>query len=185
MRHSFLTTPKGITVTATQIPADASSGQLQWDAAITLGDAVILQLGTSRTVDLKIVRNGFQGALEPQVTNAPGKLAVKLTPVPADGDTGKLEIVAAADAADAKQDMRVEVKLFGRVVQVPVPLPIAKRPYHVDAYRVLTLAPGNKKRIELPVQRSGYDGQFQVARRICRRAFRSRWSRYFREEAKN
>jgi hypothetical protein len=125
--------------------------------------AVLLQPGTSRQVEIRIARNGFAGPLALTAENVPPQLAVKVPAVAAQADTTTLELNAAADAPDARQDLRLAATLYGRQLELAVPVQIARRPYHVNAYRVVTIQPGETQRIQLPVERSGYDGQFQVA----------------------
>lgn len=123
---------------------------------------VLLQPGASRTVDVEIRRDGYEGPVNLRVEQAPAKVTCQLSSMTAEQSTAQLELTAAADAPEGTHDARVAATLFGRDLAVAVPVKIAHRPFAIDAFRVLTLAPGETQRIELPVERSGYQGELQV-----------------------
>jgi len=123
---------------------------------------VILQPGSSRAVDVGIQRNGFQGPMEVRAEGTPAKISCKVAGVAADMNSTKLEITAAADAPDGNHKIRVATTLYGRNISVEVPVKIESRPFQVDAFKVITLAPGQVTRVEVPIKRGSYKGQLQL-----------------------
>ncbi len=125
--------------------------------------AVLLQPGNRATVELAIQRGGFQGPLDLAVENLPKGLSARVARVEANQNAAKLELAAAPDAPDAKQPLRVVGTVLGRTVAVEVPVEINRTPFRVQAFRVVTIRPGEKLKIELPIERRGYQGPLEVA----------------------
>ena len=123
---------------------------------------VLLQPGSSRSADVGIQRNGFQGALEVRVEEAPAKTSCKGAAVAADKNSTKLEVTAASDAPDGSHKICVATTLYGRNISGEVPVKIENRPFQVDAFKVITLAPGQVTKVEVPIKRGSYKGQLQL-----------------------
>ena len=123
---------------------------------------VLVQPGTSKVVDVRIERNGYEGAVELRVEGAPAKVACKLAGLAADANSTKLEVAVAGDAPNGSHKVRVATTLYGRNINVEVPLKIESRPFSVDAFQVVTVAPGQTKRVEVPVTRGSYKGELQI-----------------------
>lgn len=123
---------------------------------------VVLQPGTSAKVRLTVDRKGFQGPLNLVAEGVPAKVTCKAAAL-ADKATGTdLEIAVAAGAPDGQHKIRAAATLFGRQVAAEVPLKIESRPYRVDSFRVVTIAPGATQRVELPIQRRSYKGPIDL-----------------------
>ena len=124
---------------------------------------VLLQPGSRATVELAVQRGGFQGPLELSVQNLPKGVSAKAARLEANQNATKLEISAAPDAPDAKQPVQVIGTVLGRTVSVEVPVEVNRTPFRVQAFRVVTLRPGEKQKIELPIERRGYAGALEIA----------------------
>ena len=119
---------------------------------------VLLQPGTSRTVDVSLQRDGYKGPIELRVDAAPAKIACKVANVTADESATTLEIKAAGDAPDGSHKIRVATD--------PV------RPEHqrggAGESREQTVPgrclqggdrrAGPDQRVEVPIERSSYQG---------------------------
>jgi len=125
-------------------------------------DEIILQPGATKVVDLAITRDEFQGPLELRVEELPEQLTAKVANVAADASAAKLDITAAAGAPEGAKEFRVAGTLYGRTVDVTVPVRIDNRPYQVKSFLVVTLKPGETKRVEIPVERRSYKGPLDL-----------------------
>ena len=123
---------------------------------------LILQPGRTKAVDLAVERNGYQGPLELSVEELPEKLSAKVENVAAEQSATKVAITAAADAPEGAKEIRVAARLYGRTVEVKIPIKIDKRPYQVKSFMVVTLKPGETKRVEVPVERRSYKGPLSL-----------------------
>jgi hypothetical protein len=119
---------------------------------------IILQPGAKKAVELSIERNDFEGPLELRVEELPEKLGATVQPVAADESATTVEIAAAADAPDGAQTIRVATTLYGRTIDVKIPVQVDRRPYQVKSFMVVTLTPGETKPVEIPVERRSYKG---------------------------
>lgn len=123
---------------------------------------LILQPGKTKTVDLAVERNGYEGPLELSVSELPEKVSAKVENVAADASATKVTITAAADAPEGSKTIGVATKLYGRAVEGKVPINVDKRPYQVQSFMVVTLKPGESKRVEVPVERRSYKGPLSL-----------------------
>lgn len=123
---------------------------------------VLLQPGQRKILDLEIQREGFVGPLVLSAGETPDAIACRWIDIAEDQDRTKLEITAASNAKDGTYSFSLVSTLYGREISVQIPVKVENRPFHVDAFRVVTLAPGETQRIEVPVQRQSYSGQFQL-----------------------
>ncbi len=123
---------------------------------------VIVAPGSKKVVDVPLERNGYEGPLELRVEDVPEKLGAKVLPVAADQSATKVQVTAAGDAPDKAQTIRIATTLYGRTVDVEIPVQVDRRPYEVKSFMVLTLTPGETKRAEFPVERRSYKGPLSL-----------------------
>lgn len=123
---------------------------------------ILLQPGVTKSVEIKLDRQRYQGPVELQVQNTPAKVTCTVTKVEAGQDTAMLQVAVAGDAPNAVQPIRLAATLFGRSLGVDVPVKIENRPFHVASFRVVTLVPGDTQFIDLPVTRGSYKGALQL-----------------------
>jgi hypothetical protein len=124
---------------------------------------VVLQPGTSARVRLTMDRKGFTGPLNLAPEGVPAKVTCKVAPVADNADGTDLEIAVAAGAPDGDHKILAAATLFGRQVAAEVPLKIESRPYRVESFRVITIAPGESQRVEIPIERRSYKGAIDLA----------------------
>ena len=125
-------------------------------------DEMVFQPGATRTMDLAVERNGYQGPLELRVEDLPEKFAAKVENVAAEKSAAKLEITAAADAPDGPQTFRVAATPYGRAVDVKISVKVDRLPYLVKSFMVVTLKPAGATRVEIPVERRSYQGPLSL-----------------------
>jgi hypothetical protein len=123
---------------------------------------LLLQPGQSRTFDLEIQRQGFEGSVPLRVEGTPDAVTCTLVDIAKDRDSAKVNLAAGPAVKDGTYPLRVATTLYGREVSVQIPLKIETRPFAIDTFRVVTLAPGQTKQIELPVERRSYRGAVQL-----------------------
>jgi hypothetical protein len=124
---------------------------------------VLLQPGGSAVVEIAVNRNGFQGALDLRVENVPAKVTATIGKLDPSQSTAKLTIAAAADAPDVAQPLRVAATVCTRPVSMELPVQIDRAPFRVQSFIVVNLKPGEKKRVEVPVERRSYQGPLTLA----------------------
>ncbi len=124
--------------------------------------AVLLQPGTSQTVDVKLNRNGFEGPVKLRVEGGTEKVTCKLADATLEKDATKLKIAIAGDVKDTDLKIRIATTLFGRNISTELPLKVETRPFRVKSFKVVTLQPGEKQRVELPIERGSYKGTLQL-----------------------
>ena len=124
---------------------------------------VLLQPGGNEVVEITVNRNGFPGALDLRVENLPAKVTATIGKLEPDQSTVKLQIAAAADAPDVAQPLRVAATVCARPISVEVPVQIDRAPFRVQSLMVVNLKPGEKKRVEVPIERRSYNGALTVA----------------------
>ncbi len=124
--------------------------------------AVLLQPGTSQTVDVKLSRNGFKGPVPLQVEGATEKIQCKLAATSVEQDATKLEIKTAGDAPNADLKIRVTTTLFGRKISAELPLKVESKPFQVKPFMVVNVQPGQKQQVTIPIERGSYKGPLQL-----------------------
>lgn len=124
--------------------------------------AVLLQPGQSTDVDVKLNRNGFQGAVPLRIEGAPAKVECKLASPSLEKDATKLQIKVAGDAPDADLKVRVATTLYGRKIGADLPLKVERKPFDVKSFKVVSLQPGEKRKIEIPIERGSYSGALEI-----------------------
>ena len=135
--------------------------------------SILLQPGGSATVELTVNRNGYEGPLELCVENLPNQVTGSVPKLEAKQTTTRLQITAGAAAPDARQPARGHDALRARSASTLL-LQINRTPFHVKAFQVVNLKPGETKRIEVPVERSSYRARWRSSPRRCLRESPSR-----------
>jgi hypothetical protein len=123
---------------------------------------IIVQPGTTATINLTVQRNGFAGPIEMRAEGVSDKVAIRAGNLAAGQNESKLEIVAAADAPAATYSLRIAGIAQGQTFNVTVPLQIDAIPFSVNSFKVVTLKPGESKTIEVPVVRRSYKGAVKI-----------------------
>ncbi|MCL4201832.1 MAG: terpene cyclase/mutase family protein [Pirellulaceae bacterium] len=123
---------------------------------------VLLQPGKNQTVNVAVQRDGFEGPLELRVDGAPDNVTCTMADIHAGQDATKLDIAAVPGVKDGTYPLKIATTLYGREIVVEVPLKIESRPFVVNTFRVVTLSPGQTQRVEVPVERRGYNGAVQL-----------------------
>ncbi len=124
--------------------------------------AIVVQPGTTATVTLALQRNGYAGPVEMRPEGVSDKVSVRATHITDVQNESKLEIVAATDAPDATHKLSVYGLAQGRSFNLTIPLQIARQPFIVNSFRVVTLKPGEAKTIQVPVERKSYQGALKI-----------------------
>ena len=122
----------------------------------------VLQPGATATIELAVDRTAYNGPMDLQVENLPGKFTGKVGSLAADQKATKLHVTASQEVPDGKHSLRVFAKVYGRVVEVQVPLLVDRTPFRVQSFTVVNLKPGETKRIQVPVERRTYKGALRL-----------------------
>lgn len=123
---------------------------------------VLLQPSTSKTAELKVERNGFDGPLDLKLENLPKGVTAKVAKLEAGQNAAKIELTAAGDAPNADQPVRVSATLYGRTVAADVPVQVDREPYKVQSFMAVSVKPGETKQIKIPIDRKSYTGPLQL-----------------------
>lgn len=123
---------------------------------------VVLQPGTKAVVDLTINRNGYEGPVTIAVETPPAGITCRVAHAAAESTTAKIEVTVLAGVANGSHKLRVASALLGRSIEVEVPVTVESRPFQVKSFRVVTVAPGQTQRVQLPVERGSYQGPLQI-----------------------
>ena len=124
---------------------------------------ILLQPGSRTAVDLQLQRNGYAGPLELKIEGVPDRVICKVANLQDQQASTTLEIETAEGVPDKTYPIRVVATLLGREVDVKVPLQVVSRPFEIDAFRVVTLAPGQTQQIQLPLTRRGFSGPVELS----------------------
>lgn len=133
--------------------------------SLTAPADVVIQPGGTASVPLTLTRNGFEGPLELKVEAANGEassISGKAAPIPAGQNETTLELSAATGAAEGRQSLRITATASGQAVTLETPVQVVKQPFTVDSFRVVSLKPGESKKVDIPVQRSAYAGPIRM-----------------------
>lgn len=125
-------------------------------------DTVVLQPGVTVPVKLTVERAGFGGSMEIHAEGLPPKVFARAVVVPPGQSDVKLEIAAAADAPDGQHAVKLVSAVAGQSVVLPVSLRIDRFPFRTNAFRVVTLQPGERQKVELKIERRTYQGPLKV-----------------------
>ncbi len=126
--------------------------------------SVSLQPGEQGTVEVRVERNGHEGPLQIQVEGLPDKVTASPLSIPADQSSGQLELLAAADAAEAKASPRVLATIDGRTGEGTFSLSLEKFPFRLLPLMdpVVWMEPDKPRTVEVKVQRRSYQGPIEV-----------------------
>jgi hypothetical protein len=125
-------------------------------------NALLLQPGSKTKVKLTVERSGAQGPLPMKIAETPEKVTGTIADIADGANETELEVSVAADAPDAEASITLTTVYRGRTIKVDVPLNIAKRPFHVEAFRVVTVKPGESQRITVSIDRASYTGEIDL-----------------------
>lgn len=123
---------------------------------------VLLQPGTSLTVELGFQRNGYQGPAELTVEPGLPQLTCKVASLTPTMEATRLEVAAAPETPVGVHVVRVATQFYGRKIVGEVPVKVEARPFQVKTFRVVTLRPGETQRVEVPIERGSYQGPLQL-----------------------
>jgi hypothetical protein len=123
---------------------------------------VVVQPGTTAYVDVPLERNGFGGPLPLRAEGVPAKVEVVVLPIAAGQNASKMRIVAAADAPEGRHNVRLTTTAQGRTIEGPIALVVDRFPYRVNCFTVVTLKPGEKKTVPLPIERRPFQGPIRL-----------------------
>ena len=159
---------------AVDITVTATIGELQAEQTLKLTinklnlpsfqpvSGILLQAGRSKTIPLKVNRNGFNGPIELKVENLAAKVTAKVTNIEADKAETQLVLTTASDAADSNQPVSVVTTLFGRKIAAQMALQVSRIPYRLDCFRIVTVKPGEVVQVEIPIERAVYKGPLSL-----------------------
>lgn len=119
---------------------------------------VILQPGAKKVVDVPLERNGYEGPIALRVVDLPDKFDATVAAVGIDQTATKVEVATAADAPDGAQTIRLVTTLYGRTIELKIPVQVDRRPYEVKSFMVVMLKPAEAKKVEVPIERRSYKG---------------------------
>lgn len=121
----------------------------------------LLVPGKTVTVDLNLERNGFQGPLKLSLAGLPAQITGQTPDIAADKSATRLTLTTAS-APDGRHKVRVAATVYGRPVAVEVPIVVDASPYRVQSFKVVTVKPDEKTRVELPIERRSYQGPLSL-----------------------
>lgn len=125
--------------------------------------AVALTPGGSTAVDIKVERNGHQGPIQIQVEGLPDKVVAKPLGITADQNSGKLELSAAADVAEASKGVRVLANVAGRNAEAPLQVSVEKFTFRLLPLPVVWVRPAEKATVEVKVERRSHQGPIELS----------------------
>lgn len=124
--------------------------------------AVLLQPGAKANVVVQVERNGYEGPLALRLEGLPAKVTGKVEPLAAGQSQANVEITAAGDAGDLSHKASLEVTHFGRTIATEIPLQIDRSPFIVKAFQVVSVKPGEKVRVTIPIERRSHQGAIDL-----------------------
>jgi len=144
------TKPLAVTIRKIKLPALAPVAPL------------LLKPGMSKTVQVKIQRNGFQGPLTFRVESLPEKITAEVKPVAAAANMAEVTIKAGGDAGEGQFEARLATTILGRTVSVPLKIKVERYPFRVKSFMAVSLKPGEKKTVTVPIERRSYSGPIHI-----------------------
>lgn len=123
---------------------------------------MLLVPGKSVAIDLKLERNGYKGPLKLNVAGLPSQVTSQVAEIAADKSVTKLTLTAAGNAPDGRHTARVAALVYGRPVAVEIPVTVDGTPFRVQSFKAVRLAPGEKIRVEVPIERRSYKGPVRM-----------------------
>jgi len=123
---------------------------------------VVVQPGTTAFVDVPVERSGYSGPLPLRAEGVPAKVEVVVLPIASGQNASKMRIVAAADAPEGRHNVRLATSAHGRAIEGPIVLVVDRFPYRVNCFTVVTLKPGEKKTVPVPIERRPFPGPIRL-----------------------
>lgn len=123
---------------------------------------LLLAPGKNAALDLKLDRKGYQGPLKLGIAGLPAEVTAQVSEIAADKNMARLTVSAAANARDGRHTARVAATVFGQPVAVEVPVIVDANPFRVQSFKAVRLAPGEKIRVEVPIERRSYTGPVRI-----------------------
>jgi len=142
-------------------PLEVTVHKVNRPAFLPVAD-VLLVPGKAVAVDVKLERNGYQGPLKLTVTGLPAQITAQVAEIAADKNAAKLTLTAAGSAPDGRHTARLAATVYGRPVTVEIPVTVDATPFRVRAFKAVRLSPGEKIRVELPIERRSYQGPVRM-----------------------
>ncbi|HWL74034.1 MAG TPA: hypothetical protein VNQ74_09195, partial [Burkholderiaceae bacterium] len=125
--------------------------------------------GDKSAINITLERNSLEGPIQLQVEGLPEKVTAAPATIAADQSTGQIELTAAADAKEGAKDVQVAIVAGATKLTTPAKLHIESFPFRLSLLptpaikpMVLHVKPGEKKPIEVVIERRSYSGPIQV-----------------------
>ena len=142
-------------------PLELAVNKVKLPSFLPIGQ-VILQPGAKKVIDVPLERNGYEGPIGLRVVDLPEKFGATVAAVGIDQTATKVEVTTAADAPEGAKTIRVVTTIYGRTIEVKVPVQVDRRPYQVKSFMVVSLKPGETKKVEIPIERRSYKGPLSL-----------------------
>ncbi len=123
---------------------------------------VVLIPGIPQTVELKVDRRGFGKVIPLKLEGMPAGITATISELPPGKDATAIQFQAAVDAPEAQISARVVTTVLGRQIEQPVNIRVDRTPFRLQSFRVVTLKPGERQQIRIPVERRTYQGTIRI-----------------------
>lgn len=130
---------------------------------MTVPGSVFLSPGAKVTIEVGLQRDGVVLPVELRLEKLPDGVTCPSVQVPGDASKASLELTATGQAAEGDHQVQVVVAAGERTVSKPVTVIVRKSLFTVRCFRVVTIKPGEKRDVDIPVTRQGYNGPIQFA----------------------
>jgi hypothetical protein len=134
----------------------------------TVDDTVLLVQGRTRSVTLRCDRKGFPGPIGLSIGGAtaavaePVGVSSNVESLEANEDSAALEITVAEDVADGVVTIPLEARVRERTITTELPFRVTRYPFRVGVVPAVLLAPGERRKVSLAIERNGYDGAISI-----------------------
>ncbi|MFM8413616.1 MAG: hypothetical protein ACKOCX_02730 [Planctomycetota bacterium] len=132
----------------------------------SVNEGVILVPGATREVALRCDRKGYPGPIELKIGQAaaglPEGVSCSVESLEANDDSAALQITLADEVADGTVTIPLALAVRQQTATKDLSLTIARYPHRVGAVPAVTLAPGESRRLTLPIERNGYEGPLEI-----------------------
>lgn len=130
-------------------------------------EGMILVPGTTRDVALRCDRKGYPGPIELKIgeaSAAPAQgVSCTVESLEANDESATLQVTVADEVEDGTVTIPLGFTVRQQSATTELPLTIARYPHRVGAVPAVTLAPGESRRLTLPIERNGYAGLLEIA----------------------
>jgi hypothetical protein len=153
--------PAEASESADPTPAEPPAPRLQF-AGVT---DIALDPGTSRTVEIKLQRNGVEGPIQVQLEGLPDVVAAQPADVPEGEDTARIELTVAGETGGEEISKPVKLVATAGEHSADQELKVTVKkilPHRVVPPAALTLKPGAAATIDVAVERNGHQGPIQI-----------------------